>query len=66
MIKCNIPVDSFNGEQAFWINGQLILHLGEGFSNGYWIWDKFYPHSDSAAFEGFQWRSDEDLNINYF
>ncbi|NQU06856.1 MAG: T9SS type A sorting domain-containing protein [Calditrichaeota bacterium] len=65
MIKCNIPVDSYSGEQAFWINGELILHLGEGFPNGNWIWNQFHLNPDSAAFEGFQWRNDEDLNINY-
>ena len=66
MMKMNDPVESFNGEQAFWINGEEILHMGEGFPKGYWTKDKFYPHGDSAAFEGFQWRSSNDLNINFF
>ena len=66
MMKVNDPVDSYNGEQAFWINGEKIHHLGKGFPNGYWIWDKFYPHADSSAFEGFQWRNDERLKINFF
>jgi hypothetical protein len=66
MMKVNDPVDSYNGEQAFWINGEKIHHLGKGFPNGYWVWDKFYPHPDSAAFEGFQWRNDERLKINFF
>lgn len=66
MMKCNSPLDAYNGEQAFWIDGQQIIHLGEGFPNGYWVWDKFYPHPDSTAFEGFQWRIVEDLNVNFF
>jgi len=66
MMKVNDPVDAFNGEQAFWVNGEQIQHLGEGFPNGYWIWDKFYPHPDSSAFEGFQWRNDERLKLNFF
>lgn len=66
MIKMNEPVESSNGEQAFWINGEKILHMGEGFPNGYWIWDKFYPDRDSTAFEGFQWRNSDQLKINYF
>jgi hypothetical protein len=66
MMKVNDPVDSYNGEQAFWINGEKIHHLGEGFPNGYWVWDKFYPHPDSSAFEGFQWRNDDQLKINFF
>ena len=66
MMKVNDPVDSYNGEQAFWVNGEKIQHLGEGFPNGYWIWDKFYPDPDSSAFEGFQWRNDERLKLNFF
>ncbi len=66
MMKMNDPIDSFNGEQAFWINGEKIQHLGQGFPNGYWIWDKFNPQPDSLPFEGFQWRNDADLKINYF
>jgi hypothetical protein len=65
-IKCNDPVTSYNGEQAFWINGQLVNHLGEGFPNGYWVWDSFYPNSDSTPFEGFQWRSVDALKVNFF
>jgi len=65
MIKCNIPVYSRNGEQAFWINGELILHLGEGFPKGSWNWNQFHLDPEGDAFEGFQWRKDEDLNINY-
>ena len=66
MMKINDPVDSYNGEQAFWVNGEKIHHLGEGFPDGYWIWDKFYPDPDSSAFEGFQWRNDENLKLNFF
>jgi len=66
MMICNNPTDSYNGEQAFWINGEQAIHLGEGFPNGYWIWDKFYPHPDSVPFEGFQWRFVNELKINFF
>jgi len=66
MMKMNEPADAFNGEQAFWIDGKQIEHLGEGFPHGYWVWDKFYPDPDSTAFEGFQWRKDEKLKINFF
>ncbi len=66
MMKMNDPVDALNGEQAFWIDGVKILHMGGGFPNGYWIRDRFYPDGDSLAFEGFQWRNSDDLNINFF
>lgn len=66
MIKLNNPVDSFNGEQAFWINGEKILHLGEGFpqinqSGGY-----FKESSAGTPFKGYQWRNTEKLNLTLF
>jgi hypothetical protein len=42
MIAMNEPGDT-NGEQALWINGKLISHLGKGFPNGVWVYDKFTP-----------------------
>jgi len=65
MVKMNDPVDSFNGEQAFWIDGVRKAHLGEGFPLGDWVWDGFYPDPAGQPFEGFQWRSVPELNINY-
>jgi hypothetical protein len=65
MVKMNDPVTAYNGEQAFWINGEKMAHLGPGFPVGTWIWDGFYPDDDGQPFEGFQWRKDQDLNINY-
>ncbi|MBI5326388.1 MAG: T9SS type A sorting domain-containing protein [Ignavibacteriae bacterium] len=65
-MKTNNPVSSYNGEQALWVNGEKIMHLGEGFPNGYWVWDSFHPNKDSMPFEGFQWRNDENLKINFF
>ena len=66
MMKMNDPVEEWNGEQTFWINGKKIQHIGKGFPRGYWIWDKFIPDADSSKFEGFQWRNDPELNLNYF
>lgn len=66
MIKVNNPVNSYNGEQAFWINGKKILHLGEGFPNmdrnGGWNLE----NADGIPFEGFQWRSDDRLKLSFF
>ncbi|MBC8001914.1 MAG: hypothetical protein H7X97_04925 [Opitutaceae bacterium] len=42
MIRMNDVGDS-NGEQALWIDGQPIAHLGKGFPKGRWIFDKFSP-----------------------
>lgn len=65
MVKMNDPVTAHNGEQAFWINGEKMAHLGPGFPVGTWIWDGFYPDDNGRPFEGFQWRKDPGLNINY-
>tara|TARA_R110002049_G_scaffold28018_5_gene96671 strand:- start:24864 stop:25727 length:864 start_codon:yes stop_codon:yes gene_type:complete len=66
MIKLNDPVHSFNGEQAFWINGKKILHLGMGFpkiqhSGGY-----FKESSSGIPFKGFQWRKNKKLKLTLF
>ena len=42
MIKLNDPNDT-NGEQALWIDGKKIAHLGKGFPKGAWTFDKFFP-----------------------
>jgi len=73
MVKMNDPVTSSNGSQAFWIDGklfrrdgQIVSHFGPGFPKGEWTggWWKPDPNSGST-FEGFQWRSVEDLAINF-
>jgi hypothetical protein len=85
MMKVN-DVGQSNGEMALWIDGDLVSHLGEGFPNGKWVFDKFLPgqggegaqwsdkqkrrlpltFADSGEpFEGFQWRSDEKLKLNF-
>ncbi len=72
MMKVNDPVTERNGEMALWIDGQLQYKdgqctswLGEGFPNGGWVWDHFTPDPAGDPFEGFRWRSDEELNINF-
>ena len=73
MVKMNYPTDQRNGEQAVWVNGlpwykggQLVSYLGEGFPNGYWQNDSWYPDLGSGPFEGFRWRSVEALKLNFF
>ncbi|HJX18611.1 MAG TPA: hypothetical protein VJ437_10490 [Acidiferrobacterales bacterium] len=72
MVKMNDPVSARNGEQTLWINGQLVNHqgqtisrLGPGFPNGSWLRDKWSPNPAGTPFEGFRWRSDAALNINF-
>jgi hypothetical protein len=42
MIRMNTVGDT-DGEQALWIDGKLISHLGKGFPKGVWKFDRFYP-----------------------
>jgi len=72
MVKMNNPTTGRNGEMAVWVNGQLwmkdgqiVSHLGEGFPNGAWVWDSWIPDPLGSPFEGFRWRSVEDLKINF-
>ena len=36
-------VGDTNGEQALWIDGKQVSHLGKGFPKGLWTFDKFHP-----------------------
>jgi hypothetical protein len=65
MIKLNNPVSSFNGEMALWVNGQKVSHLGPGFPKGRWNVDSFFPDPTGTPFEGFQWRNDPALTLNW-
>jgi hypothetical protein len=65
MVKLNNPTTSFNGEHAIWLNGVKVSHLGPGFPNGRWSGGIFTQDPTGSPFEGFRWRSDASLNINW-
>lgn len=72
MMKMNQPAAASNGEQALWIDGrpwvkdgQVVSHPGPGFPRGKWTWDSFLPDPNGEPFEGFRWRSADELNLNY-
>lgn len=56
MIHLNDPDDT-NGEQALWIDGKLISHLGKGFPKGLWTYDKFTPGKGG---EGIRWNHEKN------
>lgn len=66
MIKMNNPVEEFNGEQAFWVNGKKILELGKGFPKIHQNGGYYKESSSGQEFEGFQWRIDDKLKLNFF
>ena len=65
MVKLNNPVTSFNGEHAIWLDGVKVSHLGQGFPNGSWSGGIFTQEPSGSTFEGFRWRSDSSLNLNW-
>ncbi len=73
MVKVNEDVDGTDGEQAFWIDGklwrqsgQVVSHIGPGFPHGKWTGGWWAPDASAkSAFEGFRWRSTQQLKVNY-
>jgi len=65
MVKLNNPVTSSNGEHAMWLDGVKVSHLGQGFPNGYWSGGIFTQDPGGSPFEGFRWRSDSNLKLNW-
>ena len=65
MVKLNNPVSASNGEHAIWLNDVKVSHLGQGFPNGTWSGGIFTQNPSGAPFEGFRWRSDANLNLNW-
>lgn len=51
MIRMN-DVGDTNGEQALWLDGKLVAHLGKGFPRGRWTFDKFEPGKSG---DGVRW-----------
>lgn len=85
MMKVN-DVGDTDGEMALWIDGKQVSHLGKGFPEGLWVYDKFTPGkggqgvrwndrkggpenfrvpAGGQSFEGFRWRTVEELKVNY-
>jgi hypothetical protein len=69
MIKLNDPEER-NGEQAFWVDGKLVERYGPGTIEGTWFRDVFRRsgvfNTDPQPFEGFRWRTTDQLKINIF
>lgn len=61
MIKMN-DVGDTNGEQALWLDGKPISHLGKGFPKGVWRMDRFQP---GPGREGVRWVDGKDDKENY-
>jgi hypothetical protein len=65
-LKMNEPVSSKNGELNLWIDGVLTADYREGFPPGKWQSTSFEPNGTAqSVFEGFKWRTNPDLGLNW-
>ncbi len=65
MLKSNTP-GLYDGEQAAWTDGKLIARFGPGVPKGRWLRDRFLNDPEGQPFEGYNWRTRDDVKINCF
>lgn len=65
MVKLNNPVTARNGSIRVWQDGVEVGYWGPGFPRGRWEKDRWINDETGSAFEGFQWRTDEALDVNF-
>lgn len=65
MLKSNTPGKQ-DGEQACWVDGSLAARFGPGVPAGRWHRDYFINDDDAEPFEGYAWRTREDVLINMY
>ena len=64
MLKANTPL-KYDGEQAFWINGEKIGHWKTGEPVGEWRNDRYIIGGENPKpFEGYNWRTSDEVKIN--
>ena len=78
MVKMNTSDSSYDGEEAFWIDGRLVDRWATGSHMGQWYSDHFRQYGTDVyqlsgtvdsipkPFEGFLWRRTDALKINQF
>lgn len=67
MLKLNSLPGGRDGELALWLDGRLALYVRRGTPRGQWTGMGFQVlRAGGEPFEGFCWRTDERLKINFF
>lgn len=66
MMKLNAPGQR-DGELALWLDGQSVMQIAKGIRRGPWTGMGFQVlKTGGEPFEGFDFRTTEDLKINFF
>ncbi|MGQ9523237.1 MAG: hypothetical protein ACUVTZ_00215 [Armatimonadota bacterium] len=67
MLKLNSSPEKRDGELALWLDGRLSMHVRQGTPRSEWTGMGFRVlKSRGEPFEGFSWRADNRLKINFF
>jgi hypothetical protein len=64
MVKMNSSPDSYDGEQAVWIDGKLLGRFARGTMKGKWDRALFRVDPSGEPFEGFRWSADLRAKVN--
>ncbi len=67
MLQCNSAPDKSDGELALWLDGKPVMHIGPGSRRTNWTGMGFsLLEKNGTPFEGFKWRTNDQLKINFF
>ena len=66
-LKMNTAPEKSDGELALWLDGRLTMDLKPGARRGKWTGLGFVALDEGGEpFEGFRWRTTDELKINFF
>ena len=67
MVKLNSASERRDGELALWLDGKPAMRIAPGVRRGPWTGLGFdLPESGGQPFEGFRFRTTNDLTLNFF
>jgi len=67
MLQCNSAADKSDGELALWLDGKPVMHIAPDARRSHWTGMGFsLVEEGGEPFEGFRWRTNDQLKINFF
>jgi predicted amidohydrolase len=67
MLRLNSRPEAADGELALWLDGKQVAHFAPGARRGPWTGMGFTLAGEGGEpFEGFRWRTNEELKVNFF